>query len=386
MTISLHQPFLDNQDLKLLKNAFQSNWISSGGNYTNKFENLLKKKLNSKNLTCLINGTSSLQISLKIAGVKTGDEVIVPTTTFVATINSIIYNSAKPLFFDIDDYFNLDEEKVIDFLTKHTFTKNRNVYNKFTKNKISAIIIVHTFGNACFFENLYNFCKDKNIKIIEDAAESLGTYYKTGKFKKKYTGTIGFAGCLSFNGNKIVTSGGGGAIISKNKNIIKKVNHLITQAKTDPINFIHDQVGYNMKISNLHSSIGYSQLKKIEKFIKIKKEIHKTYLKKFEEFEEFKIMKTPRYSSNNYWLNILEIKTKNNKYASEVLIKKLIKNNIDSRSVWFPNHLQKPFKKFFHYKIDKAIKKTKNALCLPSSCNLKISEIHKIVYLLTNRN
>ena len=142
MTISLHQPFLDNQDLKLLKNAFQSNWISSGGNYTNKFENLLKKKLNSKNLTCLINGTSSLQISLKIAGVKTGDEVIVPTTTFVATINSIIYNNAKPIFMDCDKYYTIDIDKTIDFLNKKTTT---------IKKKINGFNNRTFYGNSTIF-------------------------------------------------------------------------------------------------------------------------------------------------------------------------------------------------------------------------------------------
>lgn len=379
---SLHEPILDKSDFNNLKKSFSSGWISGGGKFTIQFENLLKKKIKAKNLTTIINCSSALQISLRLAGVKNGHEVIVPTVTFISTINSIIYNNAKPIFMDIDEYFNLDKEKTIEFIQKHTFYKNGKTFNKKTKNIISCLIIVHTFGNAAKIDDLYKLCKKRNIKIIEDAAESLGTKYIKGKFKDKFTSTVGFIGCISFNGNKIITSGGGGAIISSSKRLIKKAKHLINQSKTDPINFMHDEVGYNMKISNLHASIGCSQLKKLQKFITIKKKIHEYYKKKINKINGLKILEVPSYSNNNYWLNVLEIDPSVYKKSKKQVIKKLIINKINARSVWYPNHLQKPFKHFQNFKIYNAKIKVENSICLPSSVNLNKNKINYICKIL----
>ena len=380
--VNLHEPILEKKDFLSLKNCFDSGWISAGGLYEKKFENLLKKKIKAKYISAIINCTSALQISLMLAGARSSHEVLVPTITFVSTINAVLYNNATPLFMDIDDYFNLDEKKTIEFLNHHTFFKNGKTYNRKTKKIISTIIIVHTFGNAAKFDKLFSLCKKKNIQIIEDAAASLGTKYKKGIFKSKYTGTLGLAGCISFNGNKIITSGGGGAIVTGNKNILKKSKHLINQSKVDAINFIHDEVGFNMKISNLHAAIGFSQLKKLEKYILIKKKIHELYSKKLNEINGLKILPVPDYCQSNYWLNILEFDPKIYKLNKSQIIKKLIKNNINVRSVWYPNHLQKPFKKYNSYKITKALKKVNNSICLPSSVNLSKKIINKIFTLL----
>ena len=372
--INLHEPSLSKKDFQNIKICFDSGWISTSGNFIKIFEKKIKKATKSKNVVSVVNGTSALQVGLLACGVKSNDEVIVPTITFVSSVNSIIYNNASPIFMDVDDYFNIDQKKTIEFINKKTIFKKGSCYNKMTGKKISAIIIVHVFGNAAKFETLYKLCKKRNIKIIEDAAESLGTIYTSGPFKGKHTGTIGDVGCISFNGNKIVTSGGGGAILTKSKKIAKEILHLVTQAKSDPLNFVHDKVGYNFRISNLHASVGSSQLDKLQIFIKKKKIIYKSYIKEFSKNNGFKILQVPGYAKNNYWLNILEIRDKN----KNKIMKKLIKKSVNVRSVWYPNHLQKPFRKFFSYKIENATKKVKSCICLPSSSHLKKTEIKKI--------
>lgn len=376
--IALHRPIFDKKDFFYLKDCFKSNWISGGGKYVSKLNKEIIKLTKSKYSSCLINCSSSLQIALKIADVKKGDEVIVPTITFVSTINSIIYNSGSPIFMDVDEYLNIDQDKTIEFLTNCCILKGKKFFNKKTHKRISAIIVVHTFGNAANFNKLHEFCIKKDIKIIEDAAESLGTLYTKGIFANKHSGTIGDLGCISFNGNKIISSGGGGVILTNKIKDYQRIEHLINQAKVDSFNFIHDEVGHNMAMSNLHASIGYSQIKKINKYLKLKSEIRENYKELFKEIDDVQLMESPNYARNNYWLNILDIISKKTNYLEKVL-KKLKLQKIEVRRVWFPNHLQKPFKNFQKYKITEAPKLIQNKICLPSSIDLKLKDIKTIV-------
>ncbi len=376
--ISLHRPIFDKKDFFYLKDCFDSNWLSSGGKYVNKLNNEIIKVTKAKYSSCLINCTSSLQVALRIAGVKKGDEVIVPTITFISSVNSILYNFGVPVFMDVDKFLNIDQSKTIEFLKNCCFLKNNRFFNKKTKKRISAIIVVHTFGNAANFEKLHEFCKKRDIKIIEDAAESLGTIYTKGSFLNKHSGTVGDLGCISFNGNKIVTSGGGGVILSNKVKDYVRIEHLIRQAKVDAFNFVHDEVGYNMAMSNLHASIGYSQIKKIKNYLYLKMKIRENYKRLFNEIDNVKLMRSPDYSSNNYWINVLGITSKKSGYFEKVL-KKLKKKKIEVRKIWLPNHLQKPFRKFQKYKISEAQKLVQNKICLPSSVDLKLSDIKKIV-------
>lgn len=375
--INLHKPVFDKKDFFYLKDCFKSNWISAGGKYVIKLNNEIKKITKIKYSSSLINCSSSLQVALRISGIKKGDEVIVPTITFIASVNSILYNLGNPIFMDVDEFLNIDQYKTIEFLKNCCFLKDKKFFNKKTNKRVFAIIVVHTFGNAAKFDKLYEFCKKKDIKIIEDAAESLGTTYIKGKFKNKHSGTLGDLGCISFNGNKIVTSGGGGVILSNKTKDYLRIEHLIHQAKVDSFNFIHDEIGYNMAMSNLHASIGYSQIKKLKNYLNIKKKIRENYRKLFEEIDHVRLMSSPDYSKNNNWINVLEIVNQKNSYLEKVL-KKLKEQKIEVRRVWFPNHLQKPFKEFQKYKITNALKLVQNKICLPSSIDLKLNDIKKI--------
>ena len=380
--IFLHEPFLIGNEKKYLNNCIKENWISTAGKYVNIFEKKLCKLSGSKSVVAVLNGTIGLQMSLILSGIKNSDEVIVPTITFIATINAINHAGGRPIFVDTEENLNIDQEKCIKFIKERTFVKNNYTYNLKTKKKITAIIIVHTFGNAANFVKLYNLCKKRNIKIIEDAAESIGTKYNIGKFKNKHTGTIGDFGVISFNGNKTITSGNGGAILIKNKILEKKARYLITQAKNNNIYFIHNEVGYNFKLSNICAAVGVAQLEKLSIIAKKKKKIFNIYKKKIKKINGLELLEGPKFATNNHWLNILRIKSKSYKFDTQKLIRLLIKNKIMARAVWKPNHLQKPFKRFENYKIYKALKAYRNCICLPSGPGLSLNDISYVVKIL----
>ena len=377
--IGLHEPCFVGNEKKYLNKCVFENWVSSSGRFLDLFEKKFSQITKGKFISPVLNGTIGLHISMIQSGVKSNDEVIVPTITFIATINSIKYVGASPIFMDVDEHLNIDEKKTIKFLREKTIYKGGFTYNKITGNIIKALVVVHAFGNAARIDKLSEICKKRKIKLIEDAAESLGTKYVVGKFKNKHTGTIGDFGVFSFNGNKIVTSGNGGLIISKNKKDFLKINYLISQAKDDKINFIHNEVGYNYKLSNLSAALGLAQLEKLNFFLKKKKDIRNYYLKKIKDLEGIKILESPKYSKNNNWLNLVTVSKKE---KTKKIIKKLNLNGFQSRPVWYPNHLQKTFRKNYRYKIKKAEELVKKIICLPSSANLNKKEIDKIVNLL----
>ena len=228
----------------------------------------------------------------------------------MATVNSIIYNNCKPIFVDCDDSFLIDTEKVLKFLKEKTITRKGICFNKKTNKRIIALILVHTFGNLVNLNsNFLKECKKRNIKIIEDSAESLGSRY-VNRLNEKHSGTIGNLGCLSFNGNKLITTGGGGAIIFKDQKLFKKGIYLASQAKDDSTYFIHNDVGYNFRISNLHSAIGIAQLTRMKSILSKKRRIHNLYKKNINKFRGLKILESPNYCESNYWLNILIIDEK----------------------------------------------------------------------------
>ena len=205
--IPLSVPSLKGNELEYIKECVDTEWVSSAGKYVDLFEQKIAEYTGAKYAVSCVNGTSALHVSLQLAGVEPGDEVVVPTLTFIAPVNAIAYNSANPVFMDSDEYYNIDIMKTIDFIQNQTYFKDNATYNKITNKRISAIIPVHIWGNAVWLDKLVPLCKEYNISVVEDASESLGTFYIKGLFEGKHTGTIGELGCLSFNGNKIITTG-----------------------------------------------------------------------------------------------------------------------------------------------------------------------------------
>ena len=379
--ISLHEPTLMGNEKKYLNECISSNWISTSGKFINLFEKKICEFTKSKFAVAVNCGTSALHISLLLSNVKPGDEVIVPTVSFIAPINTINYCKASPIFMDVDQFMNIDINKTIAFLENETITKKNFTYNKKTKKKISAIIIVHVFGNLVNLKQLIKICKKKKIDLIEDSAESFGSYYKNFK-NIKHAGTIGKFGCLSFNGNKTITCGGGGVILTQKKELADKARYLSTQAKNNPIEFVHNNIGYNYRMTNLHAAIGVAQIENISKVLKNKKKIFEIYIKKISKIKGLSMIMHPNYCNANHWINLIKIDKKKYKKNIKQLIKIFTKSRIQVRPVWYLNHLQKPYMYFQKYKIINAQKFLDSVLCLPSSTSLNNAKINKIVSIL----
>lgn len=377
--IRLNEPTLLGKEKDFLINCIETNWISANGNYVKKFEDFIKRFLNIKYAQSCVNGTSALHLSLKIVGVIKDDEVLVPSLTFIAPINAIKYCDAHPVFFDSDNYYNIDPVKIINFLNKNTYKKNGYTYNKNTKRRIKSLIIVHVWGNAANILNLIKECKNRNIKIIEDSSESLGTFYNTKKFNKKYTGTLGDIGCFSFNGNKIITSGGGGMIVTNNKSYYLKAKYMSNQSKDNELIYSHNNIGYNYNLSNLNAAVGYAQCLNLKKIIKLKKNVRDMYVNKLINNKDYYLSPTPKYSINNNWLNILRFKKKKSLKQILSIISNLNKRNIQTRPVWKLNHLQKQYKNYERFDLKNNLYLCSTSLCLPSSVFLKEKQINYII-------
>jgi len=377
--IPLSVPSLNGNELQYVKDCIDTEWVSSAGNYVDLFEKNIAKYKGSKFAIACASGTAAIQVSLRLAGVEPGDEVIVPTLTFIASVNAISYSSATPVFMDADNYYNIDSEKTIEFINNQTVFKNGFTYNKKTNKKISAILPVHVWGNACWFDELIDLCEKRNISVVEDACESLGTFFNNGKYKGKHTGTIGKLGCLSFNGNKIITTGGGGMILTDDESLKEIAKYLTTQAKDDPIRFVHNEIGYNFRLTNIQAALGVAQLEQLPAILKRKKEIYSCYQSTIENIDGLSLSKVPDYAENNHWLNLLQIDSQVYGEDRETLMKRLEDNGIQTRPVWKLNYKQNPYIDCQNYKIENANNLLKNSLCLPSSSNLTKNNLEKVL-------
>ena len=268
--IPLSVPHLNGNEWKYVKECLDTNWVSSAGKFVDLFEKKIAEYTGAKYAIACVNGTAALQVSLRLAGVQPGDEVIAPALTFIAPINAIAYNGASPVFMDADEYYNIDSAKTIRFIQEETEFKDGFSYNRNTGKRVSAIVPVHVWGNACWLDDLVDVFRARNIAIVEDASESLGTRYTKGKFAGKHTGTIGKLGCISFNGNKIITTGGGGMILADDEGLAAKARYLTTQAKDDEVKYIHNKIGYNFRLTNIQAALGVAQLEQLPSILKKK--------------------------------------------------------------------------------------------------------------------
>ena len=373
--IQNHPPVTSEYEKKFVNNCLKYDEIAVYGEYLGKFKKKISKITKSKFVSLVSNGTSAIHLSLIASGVRGGDEVLIPSFTFIGSCSPILHLKAKPIFFDVDEFHNIDEKKLINFLEKNTKMKNKVCINKKTKNHIKAIILVHMWGNAVKIDKIVTECKKRNINIIEDAAEALGTKYKTGRYKGYYAGTIGDFGCISFNSNKIITSAGGGAVLTKKSKDFSLIESLKDHGRKK-LGYSHDRVGYNYNLSNIHAAIGYAQSNTINSKIKFKKYLHKEYLNFFKKNQTFELIKTPKYSNNNSWMNIVKIKNK--RADLDHLISFFSKKNIEIRKVWKPCHNQPFMRNYYRYEIFKTNELYKKCFCLPSGFNINDMKFKKI--------
>jgi len=280
--------------------AIDSTFVSSVGEYVNKFEHEIADYLDVKRAVATVNGTSALQVALRLAGVKEGDEVITQPLTFIATVNAIAYNNATPLFVDVNyETLGLCPDALEEYLNQNAEKRGQSTYNKLTGNRIIAMVPMHTFGHPCHMELLIDLAAQWNIAVVEDAAESLGS-----KILNKHCGTLGKLGILSFNGNKTITCGGGGAIITNDDALADRAKHLTTTAKIEhQWAYIHDEVGYNYRMPNLNAALACAQLEQLDDILLDKRELANAYDMFFSEIEWCDYFREPEGCTSNYWLN-----------------------------------------------------------------------------------
>ena len=325
--IALHEPIFIGNEKKYLNECIDSTFVSSVGKYVDKFEEMLADYVGSKYAVAVSNGTSALFIALKIVGVKEGDEVITQPLTFVATANAISYCNAKPIFVDVDlNILGLSPKSLKEFLEKNCEIVDNKCINKTTRKTIKACVPMHTFGHPAKIDKIKEICDKWNIELVEDAAESLGSFYKN-----KHTGTFGKVGIFSFNGNKIITSGGGGVIVTDDEELAKKAKHITTTAKVShPYEYIHDEVGYNFRMPNINAALLVAQMENLDKFLENKREL----AKKYEEFFDsigIKFIKEPINAKSNYWLNAIKL---DNKKQRDEFLEYSNKNKVMTRPIW----------------------------------------------------
>ena len=325
--IFLHQPLFNGNESTYVQDTVQSTIVSSIGKYVDKFESDLENYTASPKAVVTVNGTSALHLGLILADVQPGDYVITQSLTFIATCNAINYCGAKPILIDVDlDTLGLSPSCLEEWLSENAYIDNSAQCRTIKGNNlIKACVPMHTFGHAVKISKLLEVCKSWNITIVEDAAESLGSLYKN-----QHLGTFGEIGTLSFNGNKIITTGGGGAVLT-NKIIGHKAKHLSTTAKKPhKYEYDYDQIGFNYRMPNINAALGCAQLESIEKFVEIKRRLAKTYIKFFIDYD-VEFFSEPKHCRSNYWLNtlILEDRRKRNEFLEQT-----INRGIMTRPIW----------------------------------------------------
>ena len=364
--LNLHEPFFSGNETRYLEACVSTNFVSSVGKFVSKFEKMLSELTGAKHVIATVNGTSALHLSLHCLGIRPKDEVLLPALTFVGSANSIRYCDGSPHFCDIsEDDLNIDLDKLRDHL-KFTVEKH-HVYsiNKYTNNRIAAIMPVHIYGQPVDMETLLSIASEYKITIIEDAAESLGSF-----LNKKHTGTFGKIGCLSFNGNKIVTTGGGGAILTDDDMLAKQIRHMSTTAKiAHPWELSHDEIGYNYRMPNINAALGCAQLELFPKLIENKRNLHMKYKKEFDSISWLRLISEKKESISNYWLNTIILKNNEDCFQKK-LIEICHKEKIFLRPSWKPLHLLPMFQSCPKSELNIASFLQKKIINLPSSAFL----------------
>ncbi|WP_127023284.1 LegC family aminotransferase [Flagellimonas beolgyonensis] len=326
--VPLHEPFFNGNEKAYLADCIDSTFVSSVGKYVDSFEQSMVDFTGAKYAIATVNGTAALHISLLLSGVGREDEVITQPLTFVATCNAVSYIGAHPLFIDVDlDTLSLSPEKLEEFLVNYTEQQDGLCKNKVSGRTIKALVPMHTFGHPAKLKELSELASTHNITLIEDAAESLGSYYKN-----KHTGLFGAMGTLSFNGNKTITTGGGGMIITNDEGIARRAKYLTTTAKVPHIwEFYHDEVGYNYRLPNLNAALGCAQMELLPKILENKRSTARKYQEFFKKMDEIDFIAEPAECESNYWLNAIVLE---NRETRDSFLEATNRNGIMTRPIW----------------------------------------------------
>lgn len=332
--IALHEPYFGGNEWCYVKECLDTGWVSSVGTFVNRFEDDLANFTGAKHAIATANGTSALHICFRLAGIEAGDEVLVPTLTFVGTVNAIAYCQATPHFIDAEENtLGVNADLLDDYLKDITKIAGTTTINRITNRPIKALCVMHTLGHPVDLDRMVEICDKYNLILIEDAAEAVGSYYKNA-----HVGHAGLLGILSFNGNKIMTTGGGGAILTDDPHIAKRAKHITTTAKVPHAwRFAHDELGYNYRLPNINAALGCAQLEQMNEFLRAKRELAAIYQHAFMGVQGVKLLKEPPFAKSNYWINALIL---DEPYANlrDQLLDEMISTGIMVRPLWELQH------------------------------------------------
>jgi aminotransferase in exopolysaccharide biosynthesis len=376
--IPLSVPNLKGNELKYVTKAVETEWVSTVGSYVADFEKSIADYVGAPGAVACQSGTAGLHVALQLCGVTREDMVIVPTLTFIAAVNPVRYIGAEPVFMDCDDSLCLDPVKLEDFCSDECETKDGTLFHRATGRRIPAMVVVHVFGNMADMESILRIAGKYNLKIVEDATEALGTKYTEGEYTGRFAGTMGDIGVYSFNGNKIITTGGGGMIVSNDESLLKHAKHLTTQAKSDELNFLHDEVGYNYRLTNLQAALGLAQMEQLESFIEIKIKNYIQYKAAVSRVPGLSLLDFRPGIRSNYWFYSLYC-DKPYPLSRDELIEYLGKNNIQARPIWGLIHEQTPYFGCTAYEIKEAKSYWERVVNLPCSTNLTEEDVDRVV-------
>ena len=357
--IFLSSPHMSEEgyEQQYVQEAFDTNWIAPLGTNVNEFEKELAEKVGIKSAAALSSGTAAIHLALKAAGVEEGDIVFCSTLTFSATANPIMYQHATPVFIDSNEKtWNMDPEALEEAFKKYP--------------EVKAVIVVHLYGLSADMDRVMDICKKHDVALIEDAAESLGGYYKD-----KHTGTFGDYGIFSFNGNKIITTSGGGMLVSNNEEKVAKTRFWATQSRDQARHYQHSEIGYNYRMSNVTAGIGRGQLKVLDKRVEKKKNIYEFYKRELGHLEGIEFMPVNEWDSPNYWLSSIQL---TGKVRPLDIFEALEKENIESRPVWKPMHMQPFFERYDFVGRGISEKLFKNGVCLPSDTKMTSEDLQRV--------
>ena len=373
--IPLSIPNFEGNEKKYVDDALEQGWVSTGGAYINRLEEQMAEFLHVEKVAACQSGTSGLHLALIECNVLPGDMVIVPTLTFIAAVNPVRYQFAEPVFIDCDDSLCLDPVKLRKFCETECRLEEDVLIHKASGKKVKALVVVHVFGNLADMEAIMDVAETYHLKVIEDATEALGTYYTAGRYEGMFAGTIGDFGAYSFNGNKIITTGGGGAVTARNAKDVAHIQYLSTQAKDDPHFYIHNEVGFNYRMTNLQAALGVAQMEELPGFIERKHKNLDLYRKKFERFEYGHLLGFREGTYSNQWFYSLEIDRSKVTASMRDIITRLQERGVQTRAIWGLIHEQLPYKDAIAYEMEKAPYYSERILNIPCSTQITEEEV-----------
>lgn len=374
--IPLSIPNFEGNEKKYVDDALEQGWVSTGGAYINLLEKELARFLNADDVAACQSGTSALHLSLIEAGVVPGDVVLVPPLTFIAAVNPVKYQRAIPVFIDCDDSLCMDPVKLRAFCEAECAYKNGVLY--YDDRPVKAIVVVHVFGNMADMESIMDIADRYGLQVIEDATEALGTRYTEGRYSGRFAGTIGHFGAFSFNGNKIITTGGGGAVTARDASSVAHLRYLSTQAKDDPHYYIHNEIGYNYRMTNLQAALGVAQMEELPEFIRRKQRNYELYRREFDGFPYARLISFREGTDSNQWFYSLMIDRRSVRASMREIITAMEKSGIQTRAIWGLINEQRPYEGEKTYALEKAPYYADRVLNLPCSTQITQEEIQYV--------